>query len=427
MVDSCATFHSTSLLSGIASVKAATLEQLQNETLVIDMIQRTGLHNPNGPQCNPAWARGSTYYGPALSRYAISVPVPRDPHSGCAKKDVPTVVPPDEGCARAQTCWYPIGLWQMPPQLSCAMMHLSKLQIRSAATIGTFTGWTDAFLYSYLRRLAELRDRTTRRRTSFSAATIDVYKFASPCVQAIFEQEGIGYVMNDRDDPTQERTGSKLRAQFHRLAVRAAVDAGPKSEPGAVPSGKGSKPQLDLCESAGLDPMTCGVRRCCLPASPLHSFANPDVAGSSPTSPQALWMPITHMQESHATPQASGPIAVRSSSTIRCRALECARPGQSSSSVRRDHETLPTNAMLYHPTCRGGAWALEYTSRSQVLEHAWAGRMGAETAAFMSEPQREVERSRGIPSRVRVVRTTRIRVASQTTAQKMCVPRGLGA
>ena len=213
----CATFHGTSLARALQRVHRASTSQLESLPWLLMLIRFAGIHLADGPDCNREWANASRYYGDE-SKHAITVPVlQRDSTGLCAAQSVPKKF--DHACAQASTCWCPIGMWQLPRQLACAMRALSLHRVRTAATIGTFTGWTDTLLYSYLRRLHQLRRAPGE--LLFRAVTIDVRDFRTPCVSALMKQEGISFIKHTRlEDGTQP-----LLAEFTGQSSQGMIDA----------------------------------------------------------------------------------------------------------------------------------------------------------------------------------------------------------
>lgn len=227
----CAIFHGTTLAQGIHLVNnASDASELVNEKHLLRIIRGVGLHRSDGPNCNPSIADVHAYYGDE-ARHAISVRASGSASGSgpCAPSSMPRRYD-DAECARAGTCWYPIGLWQLPRQLACAMRRLGQadLQISSAITIGTFTGWTDSILFPYLKKLHQLRRGAT---PPFRAATVDILDFRTPCVRALMEREGVAFIKNEHPrENEREGIGSILRA----FAAKG----------GAAP---GSSTSIDLC------------------------------------------------------------------------------------------------------------------------------------------------------------------------------------
>lgn len=219
----CQVFHGQTLHHATMHLQVQTMRELTNETQLLRLIRDVGIHRPDGPNCHPKWANAKMYYGDEWP-HAISTSVKERVRAGmadaCAAPSLPVTMN-DEACAIRQTCWYPIGLWQLPRQLSCALLSLSRLHIRTAATIGTFTGWTDVFMYSYLRRVHEMRgfgDKTMSMLSSiqrpFRAATVDVIDQRTPCVEHLMNREHIRFIHQSIPTEGPRRILQGLASEF---------------------------------------------------------------------------------------------------------------------------------------------------------------------------------------------------------------------
>jgi hypothetical protein len=67
------------------------------------------------------------------------------------------------------------GMWQIPQQFECAMAELRKHRPQHVLTVGTWSGWTDAFVNAYLRRFAP-------DPAGFTQVTFDINALVAPCV-----------------------------------------------------------------------------------------------------------------------------------------------------------------------------------------------------------------------------------------------------
>lgn len=67
------------------------------------------------------------------------------------------------------------GIWQIPQQLECAFSFLRTLHIQHWLTVGTWSGWTDAFTNAYMRRFAPSPE-------AFTHVTFDIEGHLTPCV-----------------------------------------------------------------------------------------------------------------------------------------------------------------------------------------------------------------------------------------------------
>lgn len=72
---------------------------------------------------------------------------------------------------------------QIPQQFECALSFLSTQRPQHILTVGTWSGWTDAFLNAYLRRFA-------RDPSAFTHVTFDIQAIVQPCIGALLAQLG---------------------------------------------------------------------------------------------------------------------------------------------------------------------------------------------------------------------------------------------
>ena len=80
-----------------------------------------------------------------------------------------------------------IGMWQVPQQFECLVRALVKNgPFRRSVCVGTWSGWTDAMLAAYLRRLSPGNVHTT----------FDVSDYTSPCIKSLFATMDVRMVKN---------------------------------------------------------------------------------------------------------------------------------------------------------------------------------------------------------------------------------------
>ena len=96
---------------------SASCTELSNQTFLEGVIKKTGLANSS---------RGDRLFGPGMGAYMVQSRNPK----------------------------ISLGVYQLPEQLSVALLYLSSLQIRSYLELGIFAGWTACIISSYLRRFA---------------------------------------------------------------------------------------------------------------------------------------------------------------------------------------------------------------------------------------------------------------------------------
>jgi hypothetical protein len=125
----------------LARVAKLTLAQAQDRRFLEGLIRTTGLHDFN---------------------YGIYV----------GARDLAHVFPI---AAKGQA-----GLYQIPAQLACALHALLPFNIRTFLEVGTNTGWTAAFIHTYLARVAALRGETFRR-----SVTMDVNPVWNSCARNV--------------------------------------------------------------------------------------------------------------------------------------------------------------------------------------------------------------------------------------------------
>lgn len=70
------------------------------------------------------------------------------------------------------------GLWQVPMQMECAFKQLATANIQHSITIGTWSGWTDAFWASAFKSRA-------RDPHAYTHLTLDIGDHVHPCVQRL--------------------------------------------------------------------------------------------------------------------------------------------------------------------------------------------------------------------------------------------------
>lgn len=146
-----------SLMRGIDAIKQMTPERGMEQKHWAELIRRTGL-TPD--KRNP--------YG---NESASMLPLTEDVEKLIAS-----------GWPAA-----PVGLWQIPNQLGCAMAALKDMQINSYFDIGTWSGWTSSFIVSGLKRYAELDGRSFDSRIF----TTDIKDWRDSCVAKIHESIGV--------------------------------------------------------------------------------------------------------------------------------------------------------------------------------------------------------------------------------------------
>lgn len=196
----CKQYHGTSLALGVNILKRATLSQLQSHSFLLSVVRSIGLFPANCPWCAPLKGILPSYYG-WNTKYALQ--------SHFAKGA--------DGYVN-DTDYFPVGLWQQPEQIVCAMLHLSTREITSVMTYGTFSGWTDSVLFTYLKRLRQLKHVDTLSR--FVGVTVDSWDQLTPCVRQVLVEFG--------------RFEFRIRSQSTNLATELLYD-------------RGFPPKFDLC------------------------------------------------------------------------------------------------------------------------------------------------------------------------------------
>lgn len=105
---------------------------------------------------------------------------------------------------------------QIPQQFECALGHLRALRPQHVLTVGTWSGWTDAFLNAYLRRFAPAPE-------AFTYDTFDVQAVVSQCVGRVLGELGANRVVFGREPLLNHWRADRKRIQCKRVRRRRGV------------------------------------------------------------------------------------------------------------------------------------------------------------------------------------------------------------
>jgi len=143
------------LRSGVETVARSSVEALRQPGTITNIVRQIGLYSPVDRKGRESFKQlyGSEYRSATIKRGLVN----------------------NGGYAASPSELH--GLWQIPQQLECALIYLSKFKIASHLTVGTYSGWTDVVIHSVLRRFnPRLRSVIT-----------DQGRFFHPCVGELID------------------------------------------------------------------------------------------------------------------------------------------------------------------------------------------------------------------------------------------------
>ena len=143
------------LRSGVETVARSSVEALRQPGTITNIVRQIGLYSPVDRKGRESFKQmyGSEYRSATIKRGLVN----------------------NGGFAASPSELH--GLWQIPQQLECALIYLSKFKIASHLTVGTYSGWTDVVIRSVLRRFnPRLRSVIT-----------DQGRFFHPCVGELID------------------------------------------------------------------------------------------------------------------------------------------------------------------------------------------------------------------------------------------------
>jgi len=138
------------LVGALHSIETATLEKLKDIHYVADLIRQVGLVEDFRPLYGNESVNQLHVYGNRTLA---------------------------EGVGSA-------GMYQLPLQMACALVHLSDLNITTFLEVGIYTGWTGVFMTAYLSRF----------QPDFRSTGVDIADFQSPCVKQAMSALSRDYV-----------------------------------------------------------------------------------------------------------------------------------------------------------------------------------------------------------------------------------------